>query len=71
MRLIRERTALTAQEVADKVAALLGEDSRTYVSIIQIERRGTNKADIQDALVAIYAPYGISPDEIKVACRQA
>lgn len=56
-------------QLAEKVAAILGESSRTYVSMIQIERRGTNKADMQDALVQIYAGFGITAEEVRLACR--
>ncbi len=55
LRVLRDGAKLTAEQVAERLASALGEESRTYVSVIQIEHRGTRDTRIIKALAEIYA----------------
>ena len=55
---------LSAQSVADKVAEILGESSRTGESIAMIERRGSSDWYVIHALAAVY---NRTPTEIALA----
>ena len=51
---MRELKGLSQAEVANQLARRLNEPSRTTVSILQIEKRGTEKYSVIVALAAIF-----------------
>ena len=53
LREIRDETGLSAEMVAEKLGKLLGEP-RTYLAVIQIERRGCATLKVIQALSQIY-----------------
>ena len=66
---LRQRTGLTAREVADKIGEYLNEkNTRTPESVLMMERRNRVMfGEVRDALIAIYGEYKITPEEVQAA----
>lgn len=59
LRRIRDALGFSAQQVANLIALLLGERTRTGASVSQIEQRGTKDIYVIAALAQIYKrPFG-------------
>jgi hypothetical protein len=66
LRSLRGSFNLSAREVAEKVAEILGEESRTGESIAMIERRGTKDHYVISALAQIF---GVTTDRMATITR--
>ena len=72
LRELRERTGMTAGQLAAKISEYLGEDKpRGPMSVIMMERRdGMSFAEVRDALEHIFGQYEIDASEVRAACRK-
>lgn len=66
LRQIRDGVGFSAQKVADRVAEILHEPSRTGASIINIEVRGTRDHYVISALAEVL---GVTTEEMAAATR--